>query len=98
MTSIEAERLYGQVTVADGVAHRNMEGAEGTREFQLKELPEKFVKWQLDYKHQVYDAIERNDHVAFNAGHLPVVGTMNGACCAEGSKIGQKQSRRYGMS
>ena len=78
MTSIEAERLYGQVTVADGVARQNMEGAEGTREFELKELPEKFVKWQLDYKHQVYDAIERNDHIAFNAGHLPVVGTTNG--------------------
>ncbi|NNG14966.1 MAG: hypothetical protein HKM89_00710 [Gemmatimonadales bacterium] len=77
MTSIEAERLYGQVKVSGGVARHHRDGAERTRDFVLKELPEKFVKWQLDYKHQVYDAIERNDYVAFNAGHLPVVGTTN---------------------
>jgi hypothetical protein len=45
--------------------------------FEIKELPEKFVKWQLEYKHSVYDAIERNEYVAFNAGHLPVVGTWD---------------------
>jgi hypothetical protein len=43
----------------------------------VKELPEDFVRWQLDYKHSVYDAIERNEYIAFNAGHLPVVGTWS---------------------
>jgi hypothetical protein len=41
----------------------------------VRELPEDFVRWQLDYKHSVYDAIEKNEYIAFNAGHLPVVGT-----------------------
>ena len=43
--------------------------------FEIKELPECFVRWQLDYKHGIYDAIEKDEYVRFNAGHLPVVGT-----------------------
>lgn len=41
------------------------------------ELPDDFKRWQLDYKHGVYDAIEKNEYIAFNAGHLPVVGTWS---------------------
>ena len=76
MTAIDAEVLFRQVRVADGVARLSRNGEE-EREFEIKELPEKFVKWQLEYKHSVYDAIERNEYVAFNAGHLPVVGTWD---------------------
>ncbi len=47
----------------------------GTRTHAVQELPADFVRWQLDYKHSVYDAIEKNEYIAFNAGHLPVVGT-----------------------
>lgn len=76
MTAIDAEVLFRQVRVTDGVARLSRNGGE-EREFEIKELPEKFVKWQLEYKHSVYDAIERNEYVAFNAGHLPVVGTWD---------------------
>jgi hypothetical protein len=78
MTTTEMDRLLQQVTVADGVARANLNGGP-TREFEIKELPEKFIEWQLGYKRSVYDAIERNEYVAFNAGHLPVVGTLSGA-------------------
>jgi hypothetical protein len=76
MTAIDAETLFKQVRVADGVANLSRNGGE-EKAFEIKELPEKFVKWQLEYKHSVYDAIERNEYVAFNAGHLPVVGTWD---------------------
>ncbi len=45
------------------------------RQLEIRELPKKFVRWQLDNKRRIYDAIERDEYVAFNAGHLPVVGT-----------------------
>lgn len=62
-----------QVTVANGVATVRLE--RGEREFAIKELPEAFIKWQLEYKHRIYDAIEKDEYVRFNAGHLPVVGS-----------------------
>jgi hypothetical protein len=65
--------LVSQVEVVDGVARVRQNG--GVREFAIKELPESFVRWQLDYKHRIYDAIEKDEYVRFNAGHLPVVGT-----------------------
>jgi len=69
----ESKRLIEQVQVENGVARLNIHGA--TREFEVQELPEGFRRWQLDYKHSIYDAIERDEYIAFNAGHLPVVGT-----------------------
>ncbi len=69
----EVDTLIQQVQVADGIARLQQNGA--TREFEIKELPDPFVRWQLDYKHGIYDAIERDEYVAFNAGHLPVVAT-----------------------
>lgn len=71
METIDARTLTTQVQVLDGIARYGRTGLET----ELVELPEKFVRWQLDYKHSIYDAIERDDYVAFNAGHLPVVGT-----------------------
>lgn len=64
-----------QVAVADKVATVSVNGSE--RKFDIKELPEAFVKWQLEYKHRIYDAIERDEYVRFNAGHLPVVGSWD---------------------
>ncbi|MDH3285774.1 MAG: hypothetical protein OEQ13_13665 [Acidobacteriota bacterium] len=69
----ESKRLVEQVRVENGVARIGVD--ETVREFEVKELPEGFRRWQLDYKHSIYDAIERDEYIAFNAGHLPVVGT-----------------------
>ena len=64
-----------RVEVAGSVARIRTNG--DVSELQIKELPESFVRWQLDYKHGIYDAIERDEYVRFNAGHLPVVGTWS---------------------
>jgi hypothetical protein len=69
----DATTLTQQVQVLDGTARLNQSG--DSRTFDVKALPEKFIRWQLDYKHSIYDAIERDEYIAFNAGHLPVVGT-----------------------
>ncbi|HEX9582294.1 MAG TPA: hypothetical protein VF970_14415 [Gemmatimonadales bacterium] len=69
----ELERLVRQVQVAGGVA--TWLGPDGARAMPVRELPEPFVSWQLAYKRQIYDQIERDEYVRFNAGHLPVVGT-----------------------
>jgi hypothetical protein len=75
MATLEATALTQQFQILDGIARLTKNGRE--REFEIKELPPKFIRWQLDYKHSVYDAIERDEYVAFNAGHLPVVGTRD---------------------
>ena len=67
--------LIGQVVVSDGLARVRLNG--NVEEYRVKELPESFIRWQLDYKQRVYDAIEHDQYVAFNAGHLPVVGTWD---------------------
>lgn len=72
---MDAEVLTGQVQVDNGVATLQLRGEE--KSIEVKELPEKFVRWQLDYKNTIYDAIERDEYVAFNAGHLPVVATWD---------------------
>jgi hypothetical protein len=72
MSEMEALPL---VEVTGSVAKLQTNG--GVSEFEIKELPENFIQWQLDYKRGVYDAIERNEYVRFNAGHLPVVGTWS---------------------
>jgi hypothetical protein len=77
MTPHDATTLLRQVQVADGRAVLRQPGQ--TRSFDIQELPPKFVRWQLDYKHSVYDAIERDEYIAFNAGHLPVVATWDEA-------------------
>ncbi|HEX9691466.1 MAG TPA: hypothetical protein VGA22_05150 [Gemmatimonadales bacterium] len=74
MTAIDTSALVRRVQLREGVAVISEDGAP-ERRFEVKELPEKFVQWQLEYKRGVYDAIERDEYVAFNAGHLPVVGT-----------------------
>ena len=62
--------LLGQVIVSDGLARVRTNGQ--VREYRIKELPESFIRWQLDYKQRVYNAIEHDQYVAFNAGHLPL--------------------------
>lgn len=76
MTDTEVRTAPRRVEIVDGAA-RLLEDGALVREFAIRELPEKFVQWQLDYKRRVYDAIERDEYVAFNAGHLPVVGTWD---------------------
>jgi hypothetical protein len=73
METIEATKITSQVRVTDGTARYVKD--ETTRQIEVMELPDQFVRWQLDYKHSIYDAIERDDYIAFNAGHLPVVAT-----------------------
>ena len=67
--------LIDQVVVSDGLARVRTNGQ--VREYRVKELPESFIRWQLDYKQRVYAGIEHDQYVAFNAGHLPVVGTWD---------------------
>jgi hypothetical protein len=74
MTTI-GETPARQVFVNDGIAR--LTGSDPARELKVQELPEQFVRWQLDYKYSIYDAIERDEYIAFNAGHLPVVATWN---------------------
>ena len=69
-------RAGQQMEIAGGVA-RLVENGEVIRELAIQELPQAFIQWQLDYKRRVYDAIEKDEYIAFNAGHLPVVATMN---------------------
>ncbi len=75
MTTIESRQLIEQVTVAAGVARWSRNGT--VRELPIKPLPERFIDWQLTYKRGIYDAIERDQYIRFNAGHLPVVGTWD---------------------
>ncbi len=74
MTTIDATALMQQVQVMDGVARLSQNGR--LREFPIKELPQKFINWQLEYKQHIYDQIEQDEYIAFNQGHLPVVATM----------------------
>ena len=73
MSAVKGKALVQQVQVEKDIARFVKEGKE--QEFHIKELPKQFIRWQLDYKHSIYDAIEKDEYVAFNAGHLPVVGT-----------------------
>lgn len=73
METIDAVKLTRQVRVVNGVAVHTKDDA--VEKYDVLELPDQFVRWQLDYKHSIYDAIERDDYIAFNAGHLPVVAT-----------------------
>jgi hypothetical protein len=75
MAGIGVETSGQSVEVASGTV-RLVENGAVLRELPIKELPEKFVRWQIEYKRGVYDAIERDEYIAFNAGHLPVVGTI----------------------
>jgi len=75
MTSSGADQITKQVSVSDGVAKWQQNGS--SHEFEVKELPEKFIRWQLDYKNSIYNKIEKDEYIAFNVGHLPVVGTWD---------------------
>jgi hypothetical protein len=75
MTDIGVE-TSGQTVEVVGDAARLLEQGAVIREFAIKELPEKFVHWQIEYKRGIYDAIEKDQYIPFNAGHLPVVGTI----------------------
>lgn len=66
-------KLTEQVQVKKNIAVINTNGK--ARELKIRELPPNFIRWQLDYKNSIYDAIENDQYIAFNAGHLPVVGT-----------------------
>lgn len=74
MAMFDTVTMTRQVQVFDGVARLSQNG--DVREFRIKELPEKFIGWQLDYKRHIYDKIEKDEYIAFNQGHLPVVATM----------------------
>lgn len=72
---ISASQSPNRVAVADNVATVRLDGR--VDQIPVLELPDEFKRWQLDYKHGVYDSIEKNEYIAFNAGHLPVVGTWS---------------------
>lgn len=75
MTSSGADQIVNQVSVSNGVAKWQQNGSSS--EFEVKELPEKFIRWQLDYKNSIYNKIVKDEYIAFNVGHLPVVGTWD---------------------
>ena len=76
MTDVQVPTLGRRIDVAGDTA-RLLEDGAVVREIEIKSLPDQFTQWQLDYKRRIYDAIEKNEYVAFNAGHLPVVGTWD---------------------
>ena len=76
MTDVQVRAPTRHIEVEGAVA-RMVEDGVVTRELAIRELPENFVQWQLDYKRRVYDAISKDEYIAFNAGHLPVVGTWD---------------------
>jgi hypothetical protein len=76
MTDVDVRTASRRVEVENGTA-RLLEDGAVARELAILELPEQFVQWQLDYKRRVYDAIAKDEYIAFNAGHLPVVGTWD---------------------
>jgi len=76
MADVDVRTASRRVEVVDGTA-RLLEDGAVVRELAILALPEKFVQWQLDYKRRVYDAIAKDEYIAFNAGHLPVVGTWD---------------------
>ena len=75
MIESETAALMKQVQVSNGTAHLSLD--DTIREFEIMELPDKLIRWQLDYKLGIYDAIEKDEYIPFNAGHLPVVGTWD---------------------
>jgi hypothetical protein len=75
MTATDQTTLTPQVQIADGLARVSHNGQ--AHEYEIQELPEKFIRWQIDYKHGIYEKIEKDEYIAFNAGHLPVVGTWD---------------------
>ena len=75
MIDVDAAALAKHVEVVEGTALLRQD--DTVREFKITELPSKFIRWQLDYKASIYDAIEKDQYVAFNAGHFPVVGTWD---------------------
>ncbi len=75
MTDVKAGA--GQRIEVAGNTARLVEDGDVVKELAIRELPEAFVQWQLDYKRRIYDAIEKDEYIAFNAGHLPVVATLN---------------------
>jgi len=78
MTDVQVRAPLRRMEIEPGGrTARLLEDGTGIREFAIRELPTKFIEWQLDYKRRVYDAIARDEYVAFNAGHLPVVGTWD---------------------
>ena len=76
MTDVDVRTASRRVEVENETA-RLLEDGAVARELAILELPEQFVQWQLDYKRRVYDAIAKDEYIAFNAGHLPVVGTWD---------------------
>jgi hypothetical protein len=74
---LDLASLTGRLTIEGNVARLNMNG--NSSDYSIKELPDQFSNWQLDYKRYIYDKIEAGDYIAFNQGHLPVVATVGAA-------------------
>ncbi len=77
MTDVQVRAPTRRVAI-DGDIARYTDDGGATREFAIQSLPEQFIQWQLDYKRRIYDSIAKDEYIAFNAGHLPVVGTQSG--------------------
>lgn len=72
----ESDNVASRVVVEGDMARVTV-GSE-TEILQVRELPSDFIEWQLSNKALTYDAIERNEPIAFDPGHLPVIGTWSG--------------------
>ena len=57
MIDVDAAALAKHVEVVEGTALLRQD--DTVREFKITELPSKFIRWQLDYKASIYDAIEK---------------------------------------
>ena len=80
MTEVDSPTAEARVEISGNTARFERQGR--LQEVEIEELPEKFVRWQIEYKNSIYDAIERDEYIAFNAGHLPVVGTSGSGSLA----------------
>jgi hypothetical protein len=80
VTKVDSPTAEARVEISGNTARFERHGS--LQEVEIEELPEKFVRWQIEYKNSIYDAIERDEYIAFNAGHLPVVGTSDSGSLA----------------
>ncbi|MFQ5703196.1 MAG: hypothetical protein ACE5HT_04165 [Gemmatimonadales bacterium] len=55
----------------------NVTTASGARSYDIRQMPEKFLRWQLDARLAMFDSIGREERISAFHAHLPVVATIN---------------------
>ena len=51
--------------------------ASGTKSYNIRQMPDKFLSWQLDARLAMFESIERKERISVFHAHLPVVATIN---------------------